>query len=309
MRPRSLGPVALFVLTAACGPAEQKPASVPAASASATLTPTASAAVTSAPSASAAPSAAADVPSRPGRPVMRFWDYDGPAEGPAITGKRAWTVVPSGEAKDSFRHVFLSVEDFVRSDGTNNVFRSPAGDIVAPVAMADNLAPPAKLQKGDPVFCENSNDNAIGRVDAVSGDTVTVSSVFGEMVGEADAPRSEVVLLDGSLRFGAPVAFKESAKWLVGRLIAKTATDAWIALEYTDNRPYAKAKLTDVRALDVTKILKVGDKVLADAPIVTRNELVAAEVTKVIEGGVFYEVKMDKRPPLKIAFSHITKPL
>lgn len=240
---------------------------------------------------------------------MRFWGYDGPAEGPAIAGKRAWTAVPSGEEKDAYRHVFLSVEDFVKSDGTNNLFRSPAGDIVAPVAMAENLTPPASLKKGDPVFAEDSNDNVLGRVDSVDGDNITIATVFGELVGEATAPRSETMLLDGALRFGAPVAFREGAKWYVGRLLAKTATDAWIALEYTDNRPYAKAKLADVRALDVTKILKVGDKVLADSAIATRNELVPGEVTKVIEGGVFYEVKLEKRSTMKIAFTHITRPL
>ncbi len=308
MRSPPLAAALLPLLAAACGPSEQKPATAP--------TPTASASVNAAPTSSAtamasatSTAAAVDPPSRPGRPVMRFWDYDGPAEGPAITGKRGWTAVPSGDAKDAYRHVFLSVEDFVKTDGKNNFWRSPAGDIVAPISMADNLAPPAKLKKGDPVFAENSNDNVIGRVEIGDGDTIKVNSVFGEMVGEVEAPRSEVVLLDGALRFGAPVAYKEGGKWWVGRLIAKTAQDAWIALEYTDNHPYAKVKLADVRALDVTKILAVGDKVLADSSILTRNELTPGQITKVIDGGVFYEVKIEKRGTFKIAFSHITAPL
>lgn len=308
MRKSTLALPLASILAAACGPSEQKPPTTPAptATASASAAPAVTASATATASADAS---AAEPPARPGRPTMRFWDYDGPAEGPAITGKRGWTAVPSGEAKDAYRHVFLSVEDFVKTDGKSNFWRSPAGDIVAPISMADNLAPPAKLKKGDPVFAENSNDNTLGRVEVGDGDTIKLKSVFGDLVGDHEAPRAEVVLLDGTLRFGAPVAFKKDAKWWTGRLIAKTATDAWIALEYTDNQPYAKVKVADVRAIDVTKILKVGDKCLADSPIATRNELVAGQVTKVIEGGVFYEVKLDKRGTLTIPFSHVTAPL
>lgn len=303
MHPRAL-PLPLLAILAACGPAEQKPAVAPAG----TATPSATAVATAAPTASA--TATADkTPPRPAKPVLRFWDYDGPAEGPAITGKRAWTAVPTGEATDRNRHVFISVEDFLRTDGKNNFWSTHFNDLSVPIAMGANLSPPAALKKGDPILADSSNDSALARVVSVEGDTIKTKYVFGDLVGDLDVIKSEVLLLDGTLRLGTPVAFKSGAAWSVGRLIAKNAQDAWIALEYSDNQPYAKVKAADVRALDVAKVLKVGDKCIADYPMVTRNELAPGKITKVIEDGLFYEVKLDKGSTWTVPFHHISAPL
>ena len=298
MRPRTLLP-SLAILAAACGSAEPAP-----------TTPTATATPTAAPTATptAAPTASAAAPPEKAKPVQRFWAWDGPSEGPAITGKRAWTAVPTGQATDRGRHVFISVEDFVKTDGANNVWRTPLTDLVVPVALAAPLAPPTGLKKGDPVLADNSNDIAFGLVESVDGETVKMKYVFGDLVGDFEAKLSETVRIDGALRLGVPVAFKLDGKLYAGRFLAKSATDAWMALEYTDDQPFAKAKAADVRAIG-TAALKVGDACLYDNIFGTRNELRPAKVTKVIEGGLFYEVKTDKGQTWTVPFHHVSPPI
>src|SRR5262249_37301222 len=82
-------------------------------------------------------------------PAFRFWSWDGPADGPTITGKRAWTAIAEGAASDKDRRVLISVEDFVKTDGKTNTFTAPFGDVVSPVALAQIVAPPASLSAGD----------------------------------------------------------------------------------------------------------------------------------------------------------------
>ncbi len=310
-RALSLSPVLASLALAACGgPAEQTPPNTPAATSApaSTAAPTASATASAAPVASATASAAANA--APAKPTLRFWGYDGPAEGPAITGPRAWTAVPSGPADDRYRRVFISVEDFVKTANGENHFRTARNDLVAPVAMAVNLAPPASLKKGDPIMAESANDSAIARVVSVDGDTVTMKYVFGDLVGEMEAPKSEVMPLDGTLRLGAPVAFKREGKWYAGRLLAKNAQDAWVALHYTDGEPYVKVKAADVRAIDVTKVLKIGDKCVSDSAATAKNELLPGKITKVIEDGMFYEVTLEKSPTKwTIPFHRVSAPL
>lgn len=313
-------PVFSFLVVAACGgPAEQAPAIAPTSTGAPTVSGAAtgtgaasagaSAAATSTAASTAAASTAAASAGRPGKPTVRFWDYDGPAEGPAITGARGWTAVPTGAASDRYRHVFISVEDFVKTAGGENHWRTPSNDLVVPIAMGANLAAPAALKKGDPILAENSNDSAVARVLSVEGETVKAKYVFGDLVGDLEVARSEVLLLDGTLRLGTPVAFKRSDRWYVGKLIAKSATDAWVALHYTDNEPYAKVKAADVRAIDVKKVLAVGDKCVADSSYASKNELWPAKVTKVIEDGLFYEVKTDKGQAWTVPFDHVSAPL
>jgi hypothetical protein len=314
--------IALAGLLAACGPAAEpakpapSPSAGPAASASASAQAASSAGASPAGDASAAAdaSAAPSAPSAAGergrpkrqRPVLRFWAWDGPADGPAITGKRAWTAIAEGAATDRDRRVFVSVEDFAKVDGKNNLFTAPFGDIVSPVALAANLAPPAKLGAGDPVFAENDSDSSFGRVTKVSGDTVTMSYAFGELESELDAPKAEVVLVDGTLKLGAPVAFKAGGKWSAGRFLAKTADEAWVAPHWVDNDPVVRLKLADVRAIDAAKALKVGDACVCAGPA-QKGELLPGKVTKA--GGVFYEVKLDGGGTVKVPFDRISAPL
>jgi hypothetical protein len=296
-----------LVVTACSGAAEQTP---PRAAPVQTAVPASPPAAAGSPSGAPTEDPIADTasPPRRARPQFRFWSFDGPADGPAITGKRAWTAIADGAAEDRWRHVFISVESFVKTDGKNNSFTAPFGDVVSPVGLAANLAPPAALKKGDPVLAENGNSSAPARVVSIDGETVTMSYVFGELTGELEAPRSELLLLDGTLKMGAPVAFKADGKWTAGQLLAKTAQDAWVALHWVDNSPYVKTKAADVQPIDVTRLLKVGDKCLSLGPM-NKNELVPGKVTKVLDDGVFYEVKLDSGQTYRVPFHQVSPPL
>jgi hypothetical protein len=307
-RPPSLATVPSFVLiaaafVAACGPAEQPPA-VPTSAPTASAAPTVTAIATTAPAAS---SAEIVTPPKPEKRVLQFWSWDGPTDGPAITGKRAWTAIAEGKADDRYRRVFISVEPFTKVDGKNNVFTAPYGEVVSPVALAANLTPPASLKKGDAVFADNSNDSAFGRVTKIEGETVTMSYVFGQLAGEHEAPKAEVVLLDGTPKLGAPVAYRVDGKWHVGRLLLKGAEEAWVAPHWVDNSPFVKVKGADVRVIDVSKLLKVGDACIALGP--NGNELVPGKVVKVLDDGVFYDVAIPGGKTVKTAFHQISAPL
>lgn len=303
MRNLAPGLLALSALAlAACGPSEQKPPAAPTAAPSAAPAPVAATST-----ASAAPTDDVAPPKR-AKPVLRFWAFDGPDSGPAITGKRAWTAIAQGAADDRYRRVFVSVEDFVKTDGKRNTFTAPFGEIVSPVALAANLAPPAALKKGDPVLAENGNDSAFARVASLTGDTVTMSYVFGALAGELEAPRSEVLLLDGTLRMGAPVAYRTDAKWSAGRLLAKTSDDAWVTPEWVDGAPFVKVKTSDLRSIDVSRILKAGDSCLSLGPT-SKNLLAPGKITGVDEDALFYDVKLDTGATFKVPFHQVSVPL
>lgn len=302
-------PLSSLLLAGCSGPAENTPPAVPSSTgAPAAPSASATAGATAAVSASATATAEEAGPPKRTKPTLRFFSFDGPDAGPAITGKRAWTAIGEGAHDDRYRRVFISVETFVKADGKNNLFSAPYGDVVSPVALAQNLAAPASLKKGDAVMAENSNDNAVGRVVSVSGDTVKMGYVFGELPGELEAPLAEVLTLDSTLKLGTPAAFKVSGKWIVGRFLAKTAEDAWVAPFWVDNSPFVKVKATDVRVIDVSKPLKAGDACVALGPM-SRGEMIAAKVTKVADEGLFYEVKPEKGEPFKVPFFQVSAPL
>ena len=127
------------------------------------------------------------------------------------------------------------------------------------------------------------------RVVSVNGNQVTIAYpdhvVMDAVVKKETMPIERVIPQNGSLSFGALVAYKGADSWEHGILVYQDGKNAWL----TRN---VKVPLKSVRAMDVAKPRKVGDVVVASTSEYG-HELGPRKITKVIDDGLRFEVKRE----------------
>ncbi|MDI1476950.1 hypothetical protein [Polyangium sp. y55x31] len=212
--------------------------------------------------------------------TVRAFAGDDPGKTVAIPGKRAWTVGP-GESWT------ISLYEFVRADGTKNVFKGPAGepDFAIPGAYTFPATPARGLAKGALVLVPVEGSTTCGRVLAASEAEIKVAFLFDTKRTEQAFQPDQVLPLDGKLAFAAPVAYKQqpdSKGWTLGTLVYTDGTTAWL-------QGATRVPAAQVKPLDVVRAYKAGDKVFA-VPAES-DAFVAATVTKVEGDGLQYEIK------------------
>ncbi len=114
----------------------------------------------------------------------------------------------------------------------------------------------------------------------------------------------DLLALDATLAFGAPVAYKRAAddeSWSAGHLVYRDDKSAW--LEGNQKVPVGL-----VKPIDVKMTFKAGDKVLA-APMNTLGTLVPGTVTNVLNGGLEYEIKGEDGQRQVASYCAVTKPI
>jgi hypothetical protein len=216
----------------------------------------------------------------PNRVSVKLFVGDDPGKIIEIKSPRAWSLGPG----DSW---VPSMYDFVRTEGTKNIFREPEGqgEFAVPGAFTMEATPAEGLKKGDPVFVPVDDVALCGLVVDVTKDGVRVARE-GDVEAEGPLFRPEEVLrFYRAGRFGDPVAYKSSPDdpyWLRAHLVYMDDTNAWV----TGNE---KIPVSRVKLLDVTRTYKVGEKVLAAAD--RGAHLMPATITKVADGGLHYVMK------------------
>lgn len=212
--------------------------------------------------------------------TVRPFAGDDPGKTVPIPGKRAWTLGPG----DSWT---IGLYDYVRADGTKNVFKNPTGepDFSIPGAYTLPALPARGLAKGAPVLVPDDTATACGRVVTASDAEIKVALIIDEVKTERTFQPDAVLPLDGKLGFGAPVAYRLQADanaWSLGWHVYNDGVNAWL-------EGATRAPLAQVKPLDVTRSYRAGDKAFAILP--STDTFAPVTVTKIMDDGLRYEVK------------------
>ncbi|MDI1443347.1 hypothetical protein [Polyangium sp. 6x1] len=212
--------------------------------------------------------------------TVRAFAGDDPGKTVTIPGKRAWTV-GAGESWT------IGLYEFVRADGTRNVFKGPAGepDFAIPGAYTLPAAPARGLAKGALVIVPVEESTTCGRVLGASDSEIKVALLVDTKRTEKALQPDQVLPLDGKLGFAAPVAYKQqpdARSFTLGTLVYTDGTTAWL-------QGATRVPAAQVKPLDVARPYKAGDKVFA-VPAES-DVFVPATVTKILDDGLQYEVK------------------
>lgn len=239
--------------------------------------------------------------------VRRWASWDGPKEGAAITTKKAWVFAPnlSGSAsdKDSFGAIALTLVDVVKSDSNEVVFENRKSKYAVPVSLARAAEAPKGLKKGSIALCSFGGSSVVARIEAVDAKSVTCAFRFMDKTRKEKLAPEEVLPLDGKLGIRAPVLARfdsDPDTWYDGFVVAASGEDVWVNVETqfgADNDPRKgrmvhKLKAANVKLIDMTKPLKVGDACLADH--IARIQ--PCKVAKVVDGGLAYVVSFEGSP-------------
>jgi hypothetical protein len=336
-------PIAATLVLTACGDDPPPPAPTPAASApaaapsapkpAASAAPAASAVASStapgADSASVAGSAAvagsasaagSSVPLPVGSagapPGTRSWaDFAGPeVKVEFAAGAKAWAVLPVSAGWATLRFARLDVKGL---EGTQVVFSvsSASGgdgyDVLVPGAFTSPATAAEGLAKDDPVVVATSGTRAFGRVVSVDGAKAKVRYRFAGTEEEREVPTTDLIKLDGTLKFGAPVAYSEpkenpkgpvTKSWHPAQFVQGTEGKTWVVT--AAGKPLHVPADT-VRALDVRAPRKAGDAVWA-AP---NDELLAATITEPLDGGLRFKVKLASGEDTTVSYEAVSSPL
>jgi len=278
---RPVTPVTLALLALALGACAQ-PEAAPPKTEGMPKTPGPGASVSAAPVAAA--SSAAPAPEAPRGPSVTAFVGDDPGKTVKLAGPSAWTLGPG----DSWS---LGLYDYVRSEGTKNIFKSPASEALFAVPSAFSAEPSAEARKawkkGDAVLVGPSRSAECGRVVEAGADGVKVAFEFAGKTETTIAQPHDLLPLTGRLELGAPVAYKskpEDDAFRSSYLIYTDGKTAWLS-----GRKEAPVSL--VKAIDVNRVFKKGDKVFAES-IDTRGKFQPATVAGVLDGGIRYELTL-----------------
>ena len=275
-------------LLAACGAPSGGEVKSPAPEGSSTASantpaPTATESESAAPKSTAAPKTAA-------APDDKKGPYEGvnPGKTVAITGDEAWTLGPYPDYSNE-----LGSYQFVRSEGTRNVFKKFGSDDEFSMPAAFTFKPKAqKLKKGDRVFATVVTSGVCALVTSVKDDKPTVTFFWGDKASTREMDAENLVLFDGTLGFASSVYWEEgdedNREVQHAHLVYKDEKDAYLTFE-------KKVPVKDLHAVDVKQPLKAGQKVLA-APFDTSSSLQPGTIVKVLEDGLAFEVRLDDSP-------------
>ncbi len=233
--------------------------------------------------------------------LVRWPQYDGPMTKVPLKGPRAWAVapLPAGGSSCSYANgVSVSVENYLREAGTQNVFKLDhweGCEFAAPGALTMPLdeKPP---KPGDLILAELDNGSQFGVVRRVSKDKITYTEKVSVVKGKtqnAECKLGEAMVIGASPRLGAPAAVLDGGRWYLAQYLVGDERAAWVVRQ---GNPHAiKVEAAAVRIVDHTRPFKQGQKVLAarTGEVAESDfELEPGKVTRVLDD-VILEVQFD----------------
>jgi hypothetical protein len=296
-------------------------ASAVSATSSATTSPSGSAAASAmaSPSASSGPVSSAVAAALAGSAAVvtgprRWADFYGPELKPTLKeGEKAWAVLPVSVGWDTLKFARLDVRALEDKAVVFSV--APTGsapmDVVVPTAFTAAAIAPEALTPNAPVLVATSGTRAYGRVVAVEGEQVRVRYRFAGLQEERAVPATDVLRLDGSLRFGAPIAYRQTKEgpkgdvlkiWHPAQLVFAGEGKSWLLTNA--GKPMLLPNDT-LRAVDVMTSRKAG----APVWVVHGDEFVPATVLEEIENGLRYKVKRESGEESTVTFDAATTPI
>lgn len=238
---------------------------------------------------------------------MKWADFGGPEVKASVKeGQKAWAAIPVSAGWETLK---LSIHDVTRIEGESLVVFSVEGaDYFVPAAFVVPAEPPKELATGDAVMAAAYGTRVIGRVTG-TGPKIKVKYRFAAAVEEKEFDPAEVSKLDATLKFGAPILFKEEreglsakdAKLRPGQFISTGDGRTWV-LGFAGKPQRISAQT--VQPMDLRQH-KVNDRVW-----VTRSdELMAGLVQEVQDDGVRYRIKLESGDDATATLDQVTVPL
>jgi len=243
---------------------------------------------------------------------MRWTDYGGPFVKMELkAGTRAWAALPVSAGWETLKWTLLPVD---RVDGQDVVFK-PSGDgkreFFVPGAFVSPAKPADGLVKGDAVAVAANASRAFARVIALEGGKVKVRFRFAGDLQELDVDPIEVIKLDGSLKFGAVVAYGEvrenpgkasTTDWRPAHFVQTADDQTWIVS--ATGRPQRVAA-SAVKPLSVHITHKAGDEVW----FAKADKLEPATVLEVEDDGLRYKIKVGAAEETSAPFETVSTPI
>jgi len=247
-----------------------------------------------------------DAPSGP----LKWADFGGPAlKSELAPQSRAWAVLP---VSASWETVKVAVVDVDRVDGDNIVTKqgSDKREVFVPTAFTLATKTAEGLVRGDAVVVAAKGSRAFARVTSMEGGKVKVRFRYAGDIQEIEADPSEVIELDGTLRFGSVAAYSETKEigtekktiWHSGQFVQSMEEKTWIIS--STGKP-ERVPAASVRALAVHVAHKAGDRVW----VVRNDELAPGQVLTVEDDGLRYKVKLDTGEEASAPFETVTTPI
>lgn len=158
------------------------------------------------------------------------------------------------------------------------------------------------LAVGSPVLTPFASGSRYGRVSAILEDRVTVDLASPHLAGSAELSLYDVIPLDGSAHFGAPVVYRLGSNWCWGQLLSEAGPMAWVL--------NSRGQVLEVGSVSLRTVaparFAVGDEVFALDGEVMRP----ARVVAVLHNEICYAVMFEGRGREELRnYSQVTSPL
>jgi hypothetical protein len=247
------------------------------------------------------------IPSAGPQGPVKWADFGGPELRATVKeGQKAWAALPVSAGWETLK---MSLHDVTRIESeTVVVFGIEGVEYFVPAAFVVPAEPAKDLAVGDAVMASAYGTRVFGRVTA-AGPKVKVKFRFAAGVEEKELEPTEVFKLDGTLKFGAPVIYKEDrdpstgkeGKLRPGQFVSTDEGRTWVL--GNAGKPQ-RVPATAVQALDI-RPHKINDKVW-----VTRiDEITSALVQEVLDDGVRYRVKLENGDDATATLDQVSAPV
>jgi hypothetical protein len=248
---------------------------------------------------------------------LKWADFAGPELVPVVkAGDNAWAVLPVSAGWETLKFTVLPVS---RVEGNSAIFQVSIGEagsqtteVFVPGAFTVAAHPPEKLVADDAVMVATSGSRAFGRVvSAPSGGKAKVRFRYAGTLEERDVDLNDVVELDGTMKFGAPVGYSEQKEepgaklrliWHPAQLVHTAEDKAWVV---TASGKPIRVALSSVKVMGVGSLHKAGDKVWAGRG----EDLLPGQVAEALDGGTRYKIKLEEGTEITSPLESVTTPL
>ncbi len=228
-------------------------------------------------------------------------------------GDKAWVVLPVSSGWETLKFTIKPVQRLEPTFAVIEVAGSDGAkkEAFVPGAFTNPALPSDKLETDSPVMVAHAGGSSIGRVAAAPAQNqVKVRFRFAGVLEEKEVPVEDVLKLDGTLTFGAPVAYSEEKEeggkrrmlWRPAQLVQSAEDKCWLVT--TAGRPI-RAPLSSVKALNLGVLHKTGDKVWAGRG----EELMPGQVLDAQDGATRYKIKLDEGSEITASFEVVTSPI
>jgi hypothetical protein len=240
----------------------------------------------------------------------RWADFSGPNLAPTVKpGERAWMLLPVSTGWETLK---LSIENVERVTELEVVVKTSGNrEVFVPSALTSPLPRVEAFVNGDTVVVPTTGSRAIARVVSVASPNATVRYRYAGELKEVAVPFTDLIKLDGTLKFGAVVVARDASRnangqekvaWRTGQFVSSTEGKTWIVT--WAGRPF-RFEASSVKPVMCHVPYKAGDKVT----VLAEDNLSKGTVLSSEDDGLRYVVKLEQGTETTVPFDSVSGPL